>query len=75
MAMAIPASDMMFEVIPRYRMKRKAVSTASGIGIVTMRTDRRCSRKTTFTSVTTRASSVRARRRVWTARSMSWDRS
>src|SRR6266850_303522 len=51
-------------------MKRKAVRTASGSGIVTINTERRCSRKTTLTRVTTIVSSIKARFKVWTARSM-----
>jgi hypothetical protein len=74
-AMAIPASDMMLEVIPRYRMKRKAINTASGMGIVTIRTDRKWSRKRRFTSVTTTASSMSDRLRVATARSIKAERS
>ena len=56
-------------------MKRNAVSTASGSGSVTIRTDRKWSKNRTFTIVTTIVSSIRARRRVWTARSMSAERS
>ena len=64
MAMAMPASDMMLELMSRYRMKRNAVRTASGRGMVTMSTDRKCSRKTMLTSVTTIVSSINARRSV-----------
>ena len=56
-------------------MNRNEVSTASGIGIVTIRIDRRCSRKMAFTSVTTIASSISARLSVCTARSISAERS
>ena len=56
-------------------MKRNAVSTARGMGIVAIRTERTWSRNTMLTSVTTRASSMSARFRVWTARSIRSDRS
>ena len=64
MAMAIPASDMMFELMSRYRMNRNAVRTASGSGMVTISTERKCSRKIMLTIVTTIVSSMRARRNV-----------
>ncbi len=56
-------------------MKRKAVRTASGSGMVTINTERRCRRKTMLTMVTTIVSSISARLSVETARSMSADRS
>jgi hypothetical protein len=75
MAMAIPASDMMLDVIPRYRMKRKAVRTASGRGMVTISTERRWRRNRIFTRVTTTASSSSARFSVSAARAMRPERS
>ena len=75
MAMAIPASDMMFEVMPRYRMNRNAVRTASGMGMVTIRTERRWSRNRMLTRVTTAASSSRERLRVSAARRINAERS
>jgi hypothetical protein len=75
MAMAMPASDMMLDVIPRYRMKRKAVRRASGSGMVTIRTDRRWSSNRMFTRVTTTASSSSARLSVSAARAMRPERS
>ena len=56
-------------------MNRNDVRTARGMGIVTIRIDRKWSRKIAFTSVTTIASSINARLSVWTARSISVDRS
>ena len=51
------------------------MSTASGSGIVTIRIDRKCIRKTTCASVTRTISSISARRSVPVACSMSVDRS
>ena len=56
-------------------MNRKAVSTASGSGIVTISTDRTWRRNRMFTRVTTIVSSMSARLSVCTARSMRADRS
>ena len=56
-------------------MKRNEVRTASGIGRVTISTERKWSRKTMLTSVTTSASSISARLSVCTARSISAERS
>ena len=41
MAIAIPPSDMMFDVIPKTRISRNDDRIASGSGRVTMRIDRK----------------------------------
>ncbi len=74
-AIAIPPSDMMFDVMPKTRMRRNDVRIASGSGSVTMRIERKCSRKITCASVTRRISSRSARRSVPTAREISAERS
>ena len=56
-------------------MPRKAISTASGSGIVTIRIERKCIRKTTCASVTSRISSMSARRSVPAACSINVERS
>ena len=75
MAMAMPASDMMFDVMPKYFMKRNEKSTASGSGTVTMKTERKCARKRRLASVTRINSSTSAHFRVSVARLMSCVRS
>jgi hypothetical protein len=56
-------------------MNRNALNTASGSGIVTISTERTLSRNRMLMTVTTRVSSISARRSVATARSMRAERS
>ena len=75
MAIAIPPRDMMFDVIPKTFMRRNDVKIANGSGSVTIKIDRKCSRKTMWASVTRRISSMRAFLSVPTARAISAERS
>ncbi len=63
-AMAMPPSDMMLEVMPNSRMKMNAMSTATGISMMTRSTLRTCSRKSSTMRLTTMDSSISARRSV-----------
>ncbi len=75
MAMAMPPSDMMFELMPWPNMTRNAINTA--MGRMTMATSalRKCSRNARQTSATTRLSSRSFSSSVLTARSISAVRS
>ena len=58
MAMAMPPSDMMFELMPCPNMTRNAISTATGKMMMATSALRRCSRNARHTSATTMLSSM-----------------
>jgi hypothetical protein len=74
-AMAIPESDIKFDVMPMKYMNRNDVNTASGSGIVTIRIERKCARKMMWARVTRISSSMSARSSVPVARWISCVRS
>lgn len=75
MAMAMPASDMMFEVIPNPCISRKETRMLAGSGSVTIRMERKWNRKMTCASVTSSTSSTSASRSVAIVRAMRSERS
>ena len=60
MAMAMPPSDMMFDVMSNIFMQMNAMSTATGISMMTRMTLRMCNRKMSTMMLTTTASSISA---------------
>ena len=70
MAMAMPPSDMMFELIPCPNMIRNEMSTAIGRMMMATNALRRCIRNARHTSATTMLSSSSFSSSVLTARSM-----
>ena len=58
MAMAMPPSDMMFELMPCSNMTRNEISTATGKMMMATSALRRCSRNARHTSATTMLSSM-----------------
>ena len=71
MAMAMPPSDMMLELMPWPNMTRKEISTATGRMMMATSALRRCIRKARQTSATTMLSSRSFSSSVLTARSIS----
>ena len=70
MAMAMPVSDMMFEVMPNSFIMMKEIRIEIGSGSVTMRMLRKCHRKMMCASVTRMISSQSACFNVPMVRSM-----
>ena len=70
MAIAMPPSDMMFELIPWPNMTRNEINTAIGRMRIATKALRRCSRNARQTSATTMLSSISFSSSVFTARSM-----
>ena len=71
MAMAMPESDMMFDVMPNWFIRMNETRIESGSGSVTMRMLRKWNRKRMMTIVTSTASSVSACLSVSSVRSIS----
>ena len=69
-AMAMPESDMMFELMPNCCIRMKEIRIETGNGNVTMRMLRKCQRKMMCASVTRMISSQSACLRVSRVRSM-----
>ena len=67
MAIAIPPRDMMLEVMPKSFMQMKAMRTATGISMMTLRTLRAWRRKSPTIRLTTSASSKSVFSSVFTA--------
>ena len=74
-AIAMPPSDMMFEVRPRYRMPMNDIRTDSGSTIITTSADRAWNRKTRQMIVTTTACCINVLVSVETEPTISSDRS
>ena len=75
MAMAMPPSDMMFELMPCPNITRNAINTATGKMMMATSALRRCNKKARQTSATTMLSSSSFSSSVLTARSISAVRS
>ena len=60
MAMAMPLSDMMFEVMPNCLIRMNEIRIEAGSGMVTIRMLRKCQRKTMWARATRRISSTSA---------------
>ncbi len=73
--MAMPASDMMFEEMPKSAIGTKASSTATGMVTIGTMAEGTCHRKTRITRLTIRISCSSFSSRLSTARWISSDRS
>ena len=71
MAMAMPPSDMMFEVSPSHIMGKNERMIAMGNVMIATIAERTCQRKTMQTKATTMLSSINFSRNVWMALWMS----